>query len=105
MSSLYIYNTICKYIYIYTYIYIYVCILLIVYNDSVYSTILPCEKLGPIPIAQPPQALQCATREGSKRELELNSNLFGTRVGSFRNLGVPYLGVLIIRNLLFRVLH
>ena len=29
----------------------------------------------------------------------------GSRVGSFRNLGVPYFGVLIIRILLFRVLY
>ena len=32
------------------------------------------------------------------------SQIIGLRFGSFRNLGVPYFGVLILRILLFRVL-
>ena len=38
---------------------------------------------------------------GSRRLLQLKS----LRYGSFRNVGVPYFGVLIIRILLFRVLY
>ena len=32
-------------------------------------------------------------------------SIMGMMVGSFRKLGVPYLGVLIVRILLFRVLY
>ena len=64
--------------------------------------------LGPLEV--PSEAESCMAVESSSGQ---NGSLQGvhgfeahnTTNGSFRKLGVPYLGVLIIRILLFRVLY